>query len=182
MAMESLARSKLMGLFGEKSVSAEQVKQIIRPTLEIAQNVFDEFENIDISNLPRGSVAMLESELKELNLLNNILSKIYLFYGVSTQQVMEITNDIKISSPVKWATDQSFIAAAKELMKYEDEICIILKSLDFSFDQAIEFHKHAWQTAKISNPGAMDTLKSVRTNGMHWDWINAGSWSKVGGN
>ena len=77
--MESLARSKLMGLFGEKSVSAEQVKQIIRPTLEIAQNVFDEFENIDISNLPRGSVAMLESELKELNLLNNILSKIYLF-------------------------------------------------------------------------------------------------------
>ena len=49
-AMESLARNKLMGLFGEKSVSAEQVKQIIRPTLEIAQNVFDEFENIDTLN------------------------------------------------------------------------------------------------------------------------------------
>lgn len=182
MAMESLARSKLMGLFGEKSVSAEQVKQIIRPTLEIAQSVFDEFENIDTLNLPRGSVAMLESELKELNLLNNVLSKIYLFYGVSTQQMIELTNDAKISSASKWATDQSFTVTAKELMKYENEICIILKSLDFSFDQAIEFHKHAWQTASTANPRALDTLKSVRTIGMHWDWINSGSWSKVGGN
>ena len=106
-----------MGLLGGKSLSAEQVKSLIGPTLDIAQSVFEDFENIDISNLPRGSVAMVESELKELNLLNNILSKIYLFYGVSTQQVMEITNDIKISSPAKWATDESFIATAKELMK-----------------------------------------------------------------
>ena len=171
-----------MGLFGGKSLSAEQVKSLIGPTLDIAQSVFEDFENIDISNLPRGSVAMVESELKELNLLNNILSKIYLFYGVSTQQVMEITNDIKISSPAKWATDQSFIATAKELMKYEDEICVILKSLDFSFDQAIEFHKHAWQTARNTNPGALDTLKSVRTTGMHWDWINSNSWADVVGN
>lgn len=171
-----------MGLFGGKSLSAEQVKSLIRPTLDIAQSVFVDFENIEFTSLPKGTVAMLESELEELNLLNKTLSNIYLFYGVSTQQVMEITNDNKISAPSKWATDQSFIATAKELMKYENEISIILKSLDFSSDQAIEFHKHAWQTAKNTNPSAMDTLESVRTNGMHWDWINSNSWAEVGGN
>ena len=171
-----------MGLFGEKSLSAEQVKLVIRPTLELAESIVDNFKNIDFLKLPRGSVAMLESEYAELNKLNDILSKLYLFYGISTQQWMDITNDNKISSAAKWATDQSFHATAKELMKYESEICTILKSLDFSFNQAIEFHKHAWQTAKNTNPIAMDTLKSVRTNGMHWDWINSDSWAEVGGN
>ena len=171
-----------MGLFGGKSLSAEQVKSLIGPTLDIAQSVLDDFENIDVLKLPKGSVAMLESELEELNFLNKVLSNIYLFYGVSRQQWMDITEDNRISEPSKWATDQSFIATAKELMKYESEISIILKSLDFSSDQAIEFHKHAWQTAKNSNSGAMDTLKSVRKNGMYWDWINSNSWAEVGGN
>ena len=144
--------------------------------------MFEDFENIEFASLPKGSVAMLESELIELNLLNKVLSNIYLFYGVSTEQVMDITKDNRITEPAKWATNQSFMATAKELMKYENEISIILKSLDFSSDQAIEFHKHAWQTAKNTNPIAMDTLKSVRKNGMHWDWINSNSWAEVGGN
>ena len=171
-----------MGFFGGKSLSAEQVKSLIRPTLDLAQSVFEDFENIEFANLPKGSVAMLETELVELNLLNNVLSNIYLFYGVSTKQFMDISKDNRISEPSRWATDQSFIATAKELMKYENEISIILKSLDFSSDQAIEFHKHAWQTAKKTNLGAMETLKSIRTNGMHWDWINPNSWAEVGGN
>lgn len=166
----------------ESSYSAEQVKLLIKPTLEIAQSVLDEYANIDEYKLPMGSKAMLELELVELNRLNEVLSKIYLFYGVSTQQVIELTKNNQISSASTWALNQSFTAAAKELMKYETEICVLLKSLDFSSDQAIEFHKHAWQSATNSNPSAMDTLKSVRTTGMHWDWINSNSWAKVGGN
>ena len=62
-----------MGFFSSDNYSAEQIKQTIRPTLDIAYSAIEAYEKID--KPPRSGIigmALLESEYAVLNELQNI--------------------------------------------------------------------------------------------------------------
>lgn len=171
-----------MGIFGSKSLSANEVRDLIRPTLDIANNIFEKFETFDPMLLPRKSVAMIESEQSAMNELSDFLSQIYLYYGVSTSQAMDLVqqlNDNKISSAAMTAVNESFTLFAKELFKYEREITVILKTIGHSHTDAISFQKDCWEKASRQDAKAMGVYKSIRTKGMPWEWIDAKSWAEV---
>ncbi len=171
-----------MGLFGNKSVSADEVRNLIRPTLDIADDFFQKFESFDAMSLPKNSFAAIESEQKAINELSNLLTQIYLYYGVSTAQAMEmgaLLDGNRISLSAMTAVNQSFTLYAQELFKYEKEISVILKTIGYSHPDAINFHKSAWESASKLNAGAMAVLKSIRTSGMPWQWIDSESWAQV---
>ena len=171
-----------MGLFGSKSLSANEVRDLIRPTLDIANNMFEKFESFDAMLLPRKSVAVIESEQSAMNELSDFLSQVYLYYGVSTAQAMDLVqllNENKISPSAMTAVNESFTLYAKELFKYEGEITVMLKTIGLSHTDAISFQKDSWEKALKQDARAMNVYKSIRTKGMPWEWIDSNSWAEV---
>jgi hypothetical protein len=174
-----------VGLFGSKSLSANEVRNLVQPTLDIAKDIFQKFESFDAMSLPKNSFAIIESEQKAINELSNILTQIYLYYGVSTAQAVEMAellDNNRISPSAMTALNQSFTLYAKELFKYEEEISSILKTIGYSYTDAIDFHKSSWERASRLNVEAMNVLKSIRTSGMPWQWIDSESWANVESN
>jgi hypothetical protein len=168
-----------MGFFSSKNYNAEQVKELVRPTLNIAESVIAKFESIEISIGMANVGALVESEYNQINDLREVLSQIYLYYGVSTHQAGEmiaLLNDKRISPMAMEAVNNSFILYAKEFTNFERQICEFLKSFGYSHIAAIDFHKQAWENSVGKNPNEMATLLAVRNNRKHWDWINSESW------
>jgi len=169
-----------MGFFSGNNYSTEQVKKIVRPTLNIAEDIITQFESIKIAfgtmNLKMG---LVESEYAQISKLPEALSQIYLYYGVSSRQAREMVallDEKKISWHAMEAVNKSFTLYATEFRNFEKYICVILLELDYSYSQAIDFHKQAWESAIRKNPDEMEELRVQRKNCMHWDWINSESW------
>jgi len=171
-----------MGFFSSDNYSAEQIKQTIRPTLDIAYSAIEAYEKID--KPPRSGIigmALLESEYAVLNELQNILSIIFLYYGVSATQANEIGDLLdkkKISSPTMGAVNKSFIFTLQELQQYETKICIELRLYGLSHTDAIKLLKRAWQEASSKKPTEMASIPSA-VKEARWDWINANSWASI---
>lgn len=169
-----------MGFFSSDNYSAEQVKKMVRPTLNIAENIVTQFENIEIAiSKIKFEMVLLQSEYAAINQLEEILSGIYLYYGVSTQQAGEMVallDNKKISWPSMEAVNKSFTLYATEFVNYEKYICSVLLELGYSHNEAVDYHKRAWENAVRKKPDEMAKLQVLRKNTMHWDWINSKSW------
>ena len=169
-----------MGFFSSDNYSAEQVKKMVRPTLNIAENIVTQFESIEIViSTIKFEMALVESEYAAINELEEVLSGIYLYYGVSTQQAGEMVallDNKKISWPAMEAVNKSFTLYATEFVNYEKYICSVLLELGYSHNEAVDYHKQAWENAVRKNPDDMAKLQVLRKNSMHWDWINSESW------
>jgi len=169
-----------MGFFSSNNYSAEQVKNMIRPTLDIGENIIARFENIEIAiGMMNLNIALVESEYSQINDLQEILSEIYLYYGVSVCQAGEMVallDNKKISSPAMEAVNKSFTLYATEFINYEKYVCSVLLELGYTNNTAIDYHKRAWENAVRNKPDEMAKLQVLRRNSMPWDWINSESW------
>jgi hypothetical protein len=170
-----------MGIFKRSDYSPDEIKKLIMPTVEFGRKAIEAFEDIEISPPPSGFV-LLESESKVLNELREVTTKIYLYYGLSTAQVIQIGNYLeekKISTETMTAVNKSFMYIAEKLKEYEIPIHIALKDYGLTHIEAIKFHEKAWFDAVELRPIEMEKLKSIRKERMHWDWINLDSWARL---
>ena len=88
-----------MGLFGNKNYSAEDVKSMIQPSLDVAKEVLNQIEEFDSDS---------ESWIEELE---KMMSNIYLYMGTSYVQSADLTsllNNKKISPAAMSAADKTF--------------------------------------------------------------------------
>ena len=170
-----------MGIFKRNDYSPDEIKKLIMPTVEFGRKAIEAFEDIEISPPPSG-FALLESESKVLNELREVTTKIYLYSGLSTAQVIQIGNNLeekKISTETMMAVSKSFLYMAEKLKEYGVLIHIVLKDYGLTHIEAIKFNEKAWLDAFELKPIEMEILKRIRKERMLWDWINLDSWARL---
>jgi hypothetical protein len=156
-----------MGIFGNKTYSAENVKNMIQPSLDLSNEVMNQIKHFDAD-----SVSWVE-ELKKM------MSNIYLYMGVSYTQASDLgklLTEKRISLAAMSAANKTFMHCYSELDKCAQVINETLRRSGYLHTDAINFHEHCWQNAIDKKPVEMDALQRSQPNKAQWSWINEDSW------
>jgi hypothetical protein len=156
-----------MSFFSGKTYTAENVKKMIQPSLDLTKEVMNQIEQFDAES---------ETWVDELE---KMMSNIYLYMGVSYTQASDLgklLSERRISLAAMSAANKTFMHCYSELDKCAQVINETLRRSGYLHADAIDFHEHCWQKAMDKKPIEMDTLQRSQPNKAQWSWINEDSW------
>jgi hypothetical protein len=156
-----------LGLFG-KSLSAEQVKDFIGPSIDLAKKSVEKYQHIDFDS---------ENWLEETK---DTVSIVYRYLGTSAHQsfeLIELLKDSKISAVAMEAANKTFFMFYSTIEEILEDINMNLRIKGVPYKLAIDFHSECWKRAKEISPTEMKTFEKIQDGKNRWDWINSETWA-----